>query len=194
MSRQKASYVLQDGLSPLLSQWLATKPKKSKGNFTIMFDRTITHQNRKQMNILLRFWDEDENQVVTKYLCSFHFARAKAVDITEMLLKLEEEECLSVPWLRLCNISTDRPNSNKAIFRNLDENLKEKGFKGLLEFLNCPLHITHNAFRKLIINIGETAEQLAFDLQAWFKVSVDKLCQLFFKHIKGAVRLRNKSS
>ena len=54
-----------------------------------------------------------------------------------MLLKLEEEECLSVPWLRLCNISTDGPNINKAIFRNVDENLKEKVFKGLLEFLDC---------------------------------------------------------
>ena len=28
MSRQKASYVLQDGLGPLLSQWLAIKLSK----------------------------------------------------------------------------------------------------------------------------------------------------------------------
>ena len=52
----------------------------------------------------------------------------------------------------------------------------------------------HNAFRKLITNLGETAEQLGFDLHAWFKVSVGKLCQLFFKHVKRAVHLRNKSS
>ena len=32
-----------------------------------------------------------------KYLTFIHFVRAKAVDITEMLLKLEEEESLSVP-------------------------------------------------------------------------------------------------
>ena len=63
-----------------------------------MFDKTTTHQNRKQMDVLLRFWDKDENQVVTKYLTSIHFTRSKAVDITEMLLKLEEEGCLSMPW------------------------------------------------------------------------------------------------
>ena len=49
------------------------------------------------MDILLRFWDEDGNQVVIKYLTSIHFVIAKAVGITEMLLKLKEEEGFSVP-------------------------------------------------------------------------------------------------
>ena len=96
MSRQKAYYVLQDELGTLLSQWLATKLKKSKGTFTIIFDETTTHQNRKQMDIFLRFCDEDENQVVTKYLTSIHFTKAKAVEITEILLKFKEVE--SVTW------------------------------------------------------------------------------------------------
>ena len=63
-----------------------------------------------------------------------------------------------------------------------------------MEFLNCPLHIMHNAFRKLITRLGETAEQLAFYLHAWYKVIVQNLCQLFFKYVKGAVYLSNKSS
>ena len=83
----------------------------------IMFDGTSTHQNKKYMDILLRFLDEDENQVVKKYSIFIHFPRAKAVDITEMLLKLEEEECLHVPFVCL---SADGININKAIFRNLD--------------------------------------------------------------------------
>ena len=48
--------------------------------------------------------------------------------------------------------------------------------------------------QKLPANPVEAAEQLGFDLHAWFKVSVYKLCQLFFKHVKEAVHLRNKSS
>ena len=117
----------------------------------IMFDGTTTHQNRKYMDILLRFLDEDERQVVTKYSTSICFPRAKAVDVTEML-KLEEDECLSVPFI--C-FSADGTNINKAIFRNFDQNLKEKGFKELLDIFNCPLHIMLNVFRKLIINLGE---------------------------------------
>ena len=84
------------------------------------------------MDILLRFLDENENQLVKKYWTSIHFPRAKAVDVTEILLKREEEECLSVPFICL---SADGTNINKAIFKNLDENLKEKVFKGLLDFL-----------------------------------------------------------
>ena len=102
------------------------------------------------MDILLRFLDGDENQVVTKYSTSIHFPRAEAVNVTE-ILKLEEEECLSVPFVCL---SADGTNI-KAIFKNLDENLKEKVFKGLLGFFNCPLHIMLSVFRKLIINLGE---------------------------------------
>ena len=146
------------------------------------------------MDILLRFWDEDGNQVVIKYLTSIHFVIAKAVGITEMLLKLKEEEGFSVPLSWLCNTSTDGPNINKAIFRNLDENLKEMWFKELLKFLNSPFHIMHNALRKLIISLGETAGQLAFDFHAWFKVIVDKLCWLFFKYVKRAAHLSNKPS
>ena len=104
------------------------------------------------MDILLRFLDEDENQVVTKYSTSVYFPRAKAVAVTEVLLKREEEECLSVPFVCL---SADGTNINKAIFKNLDENLKEKVFKGLLDFFNGPLHIMLSVFRKLIINLGE---------------------------------------
>ena len=118
----------------------------------LTFHGITTHQNRKCMDILLRFLDEDENQVVTKYSTSIYFPRTKAVVVTEMLLKLEEEECLSVPFVCL---SADGTNISKAIFRNLDENLKEKGFKELLGFFNCPLDIMLNVFRKLIINLGE---------------------------------------
>ena len=52
----------------------------------------------------------------------------------------------------------------------------------------------HSAFRKLITNLRETAEQLAFDLHAWFKLNVDTLCQLYFKYVKVAAHLRTKFS
>ena len=43
----KKHHVLQDGLASLLSHWLATKLKKLKGTFMIMFDGTTTCQSRK---------------------------------------------------------------------------------------------------------------------------------------------------
>ena len=44
----------------------------------------------------------------------------------------------------------------------------------------------HNAFRKLITSLGETAGQLAFDFHAWFKVSVDKYVDYFSNMLKSS--------
>ena len=47
------------------------------------FDETTTEQKIKQRDILLRYWDEEEHLVVTKYLGSLTFCCATAVDITK---------------------------------------------------------------------------------------------------------------
>ena len=172
MSRQKASYVLQDGLGPLLSKWLVTSINTSEGTFTLMFDETTTLQNRKQMDLLVRFWDEEQNLVTTRYLTSLFFGRATALDITGMLMSLQEEGKFNLTWSKMFNISSDGPNINKAIWRELNDSLIDKGYKGLLEFLKCPLHTVHNSFHQGIkVGSGQSAEQLAFDFHAWFKVN-----------------------
>ena len=87
MSNGKASYVMQDGLGPLLASWLCESLSASKGAFALMFDETTTLQNRKQMDILVRYWDETQHQILTKYLGSMFFGRATASDITAMLME-----------------------------------------------------------------------------------------------------------
>ena len=174
MGRSKASYVLQDGLGPLLATWLCKKLRDSEGGYTLMFDETTTEQEKKQMDILLRFWDETLKRVSTKYLTSLFFARGTALDITDMMTNLMENSDYDLPWKKLFDISADGPNINKAIWRELNKKLKEKGFSGLLEFISCTIHTIHNAFHTGIKNLGgfgEMVEQLAFDLHAWFKHS-----------------------
>ncbi|XP_065640869.1 uncharacterized protein LOC124819158 [Hydra vulgaris] len=128
MSRQKASYILQDGLGPLLEKRLCNSITLSQGAFTLMFDETTTSQQRKQMDLLCRFWSEDENQVVTKYLTSLFFGRATAEDVKTMLADLRHNERFYLPWDRLFNISADGPNINKAIWRLLNADLHSNGF------------------------------------------------------------------
>ena len=67
MSRSKISYVVQDRLGPLLLSWLRDNISKSTGCYTLMFDETITEQNKKQVDLLIRYFDETE-EVVTKFL------------------------------------------------------------------------------------------------------------------------------
>ena len=57
----------------------------------------------------------------------------------------------------------------KSLWRQLDEAVKELGFKGLFPHITCPLHTVHNGFRKGLDVYGQEAEELAFDLYYWFK-------------------------
>ena len=45
----------------------------SEGTFTVMFDKTTSFQNRKQMDVLIRYCDESDGLIVTQYLMPFIF-------------------------------------------------------------------------------------------------------------------------
>ena len=140
MSKQKASYIASSGLGPLMAKQLCKSVSESGGAFTMMFDETTTLQNRKQMDLILRFWSESEKQVVTKYLMSLFFARAPAEKIVTMLTELlQENRAYQLPWDRLFNISSDGPNINRSIWKLLHSALQEKSFYGLLPFLACTM-------------------------------------------------------
>ena len=61
------------------------------------------------------------------------------------------------------------------MWRELNDEMKKRGYKGLLPFIACTLHIVHNAFHKGIASLDQEVEQLAFDLHAWFKQSPCKI-------------------
>ena len=59
MGRNKATYIYQDGLGSLLASWLCKDVSKSEGTFSLIFYETTMNQRKKQMDLLLRFWDEN---------------------------------------------------------------------------------------------------------------------------------------
>ena len=72
LSRQKTSYVICDVLSPLLSNEICNDVRNSMmSTFILMFDETTTKQNKKQNNILLRYFSKTTNLVGTRCLLSF---------------------------------------------------------------------------------------------------------------------------
>ena len=71
LSRQKTSYVICDGLSPLLSNEICNDVGNSMSTFILMFDETTTKQNKKQKDILLRYFSETTNLVGSRCLLSF---------------------------------------------------------------------------------------------------------------------------
>lgn len=176
LSRTKASYTFSDGLKPCLSKRLASDISSSSAAFTLLFDETTTLQNCRQLDILCRYWSEEKKEVQVCYLTSFIFGRTSSTELTKKILSLLEDPIFKcMPWDRFFNISCDGPNINKALWNKLDCEIRQRGFKGLLPFMPCSLHIVHNGFHKGIVNFGQDAQQLAFDLHWWFKSSPCKV-------------------
>ena len=71
MGRSKASCCVSDGLGPMLLKGICDQVMKSQCGFTLMFDETATHQVKKQMDILIRYWSPLSNEVITRYLTFF---------------------------------------------------------------------------------------------------------------------------
>ena len=44
----------------------------SEGGFSLIFDETKTNHRQKQMDLFLRFWNENTNYIVVKYIW-YHF-------------------------------------------------------------------------------------------------------------------------
>ena len=86
--RQKASYVASTGLGRLLAKQICSRVAESSSAFTMAFDETTIVQNKKQMDILLRYWSDCKKPVVTKYLVSFYFARVSADVIVDKFSEL----------------------------------------------------------------------------------------------------------
>ena len=157
----------KDGLGALLAKWLCQNVSSLEGVFSLLFDETtINQQQQNQVDLLFRFWDENTNCIVTKYLGLLYFGRTTAAtDLTSMLTDVMDSDEYDIPCERLFYVSSDGPNINKAVYRYLNDKLKDKGYKGLVSLIVCTLHTMHYVFRKgaSIDGFSEMAEQLVFD-------------------------------
>ena len=117
------------------------------------------------------------------------FARTSAQHITELLMSINDD--FDLPWERFFNLSSDGPNINLATWRILNEELKKSSHAGLLPLIVCTLHTMHTAFQKGISIYGEDCEQLAFDLNQWFKISPCK--QEDFRNLSDDVKIEEEA-
>ena len=166
LGRSKASYVVSDGLSPYILEETVKDIKNCGTGYAAMFDEIMTNQNRKQLNVLIRYWC-NERKIVSKYLTSVFFGRTTGIDISSNILEAIKETGL--PLDKLFGISSDGPNINKTVWREIKDTLKKECFSGIMPQTTCCLHIVHNAFRKRLNMYGEESEELAFDMHYWFK-------------------------
>ena len=158
---------MSDGLGLYFQELLCQTVRKVGNPFTLQFDETVTVQNQKQLDLLIRFWSEKKGEVVTRFLQALMFGHAKGKDVAHLITSTMEEVGLNKE--QFLSMGSDGPNVNKTIWKHLNEHLKSLGFPGLVEFMPCNVHVVHNGLKHGLSEYGQLAEKLAIDLFYWFK-------------------------
>ena len=174
MSKSKVSYLISDGLGPYFRKEIAKQIQTSRCPYTIQFDETGNAQDKKQCDLLVRFWNERKGEISTLFLKSLMFGHARGETVSEAILETLSEEGYELPLKQLVSLGSDGPNVNKTIWRLINDHKKSIGLPGLTPFVPCTLHVVHNSFRKGLNSYGENAEQLAVDVFQWFKSHISQ--------------------
>ncbi|GBO06185.1 hypothetical protein AVEN_33754-1 [Araneus ventricosus] len=110
--------------------------------YTVLFDETLNKATElKQMDILVRFWHND--QVAFRYLTSAFIGHAKADDILSAFYQCVEKLTFS----KILQISMGGPSVSWTFFENLQADLKKEYSHEALSIGSCGLHILHNSFK-----------------------------------------------
>ena len=64
---------MSDGIGPLVLKQILQSVDLSETCFSLLLDETTTVQNKKQMDVLLRFFSEEKQMVETRHVESFFF-------------------------------------------------------------------------------------------------------------------------
>lgn len=147
---KKCAYICHFGLGPHFQTLLVDNCKNAEF-FTLLFDETLNQTNqKKQLDIHVRYWHQEECRVRTQYLTSAFIGHSTSEDILSALYECVVKLDLS----KLLQISMDGPYVNWKFYNSLQEDLsKEYGIQSL-NLGSCGLHILNNSFKHEISSMG----------------------------------------
>ncbi|XP_041775449.1 uncharacterized protein LOC121595491 [Anopheles merus] len=148
MGRTKLAYLITFGLAPYFTNEIF-KQLDVCSEIVIGFDETLNKvSQRQQMDVSVRFWNENKEQVECRYIGSAFLDSSRAVDLLNGLKQCTERK----PALlnNVIQLSMDGPNVNWRLMKDLCEELRNlRGVPSfdLLNIGSCGLHAIHNAFK-----------------------------------------------
>lgn len=146
LGRTKISYMIIYGLATYFHQKLKQKINQCDC-FVVCFDESLNKYSQKQqMDIAVRFWCADKNEVATHYYSSAFLGHTTSRDLIQAF-KIELKD---LNLKKLLQISMDGPNVNIKFFKDLEIDLSESHDKNdptVLFMGTCGLHVINNAFK-----------------------------------------------
>lgn len=145
MSPSKVGYEVSHGLGPYFHDELISSVIRSDNFFSLSFDETTTDNGKKQLDIHIRFWNEDRDQIVSNFLHAFELGHATADILKDKIfLTLALDK---LPVNKLLSLSSDGPPVNQKCLVEIDKELNNQGCLPFVRIGSCNLHIVHNSFK-----------------------------------------------
>lgn len=146
LHKDKISYSIVFGLANYFKEELQTLLNANL-NYVIGFDESLNKIAQKtQMDLSIRFWDENTNSIKSRYLDSVFLHQAKATNLLEAFKFGVQGFDVS----RILQISMDGPNVNWSFYKLLKNDITTihgPDTPQLLELGSCGLHVVHGAFK-----------------------------------------------
>ena len=111
--KTKSAYLIKYCLAPYFKNELVSKLADDNCLFTLSFDESFNKVLQKeQVDLLVRFWDKQKNEVVSWYLGSQFLGHTRANDLLECLVG----ELSALREKNLVQLSMDGPKTNWKLF------------------------------------------------------------------------------
>ncbi|XP_063226773.1 uncharacterized protein LOC134533264 [Bacillus rossius redtenbacheri] len=152
LGKSKVSYTIVHGLAPEFQKELHADISKSS-HLVVGFDESLNKiAQKQQMDISVRYWNEDDSITCTRYLTSAFLGHSTAADLLSAF-----KNSLPVNTLhKIIQVSMDGPNVNLRFLKDLKQDLKEgRTDEGvILDIGTCGLHSLHCAFKGAMKETG----------------------------------------
>ena len=150
LGKDKVRYMIIYGITPAFKQKLRSMINTSPW-YSVSFGESLNKEQQKsQMDVNTRYWNDKRNIAETAYLDSQFLLWPNAENLKSELI----ESMSNLDMAKFLQLSMDGPNTNWNVLDLVNGHLVENGHKNLLEIGSCSLHVVHGAFQTGALKTG----------------------------------------
>ncbi|XP_045207486.1 uncharacterized protein LOC123559592 [Mercenaria mercenaria] len=167
---RKAAYLTVFGLG---EHFMSLLKNRVNGPYVIIFDESLNKKmQEKQMDLFVRFWDDELKKIETRYYSSQFLGHATSDDMVEHFTKAMSDHKLNMG--NLLQIGMDRPNVNWKFLDIMKQKIRADYGSDLINIGSCGVHTVHNIFKAGFSATGWRIGDLLSSLYYLFKDSCTK--------------------
>ena len=136
LGKDKARYMIIYEIYSALKQKLKSMINNSPW-YSVFFDESFSKNKKKcQMDVNLRYWNDEKNIAKTSYLDSKFLLKPNAKNLKCELIA----SITGLDMVKFLQLSMDSPNTNWNVLNLISNHLVENGYKNFIGICSCSLH------------------------------------------------------